>query len=62
MLLYYYGGEVMYLGFKLSMFLAIIFYGWIFATFLYGVANASRTDGEGEIFHGFNDEPNIKKQ
>ncbi|MFP3254041.1 MAG: hypothetical protein RXN95_03125 [Hydrogenobaculum sp.] len=52
----------MYLGFKLSMFLAIIFYGWIFATFLYGVANASRTDEEGEIFKGFNDEPNIKKQ
>jgi len=52
----------MYLGFNLSMFLAIMFYGWIFATFLYGVANASRTDAEGEIFKGFNDEPNIQKQ
>ncbi len=51
----------MYLGFKLSMFLAIIFYGWIFATLLYGIINASRTDEEGEIFKGFEDEPNLKK-
>ncbi len=29
---------------RLAFFLAVVFYGWIFATFLSGVINAARSD------------------